>query len=249
MTEARTAGPSMRPAPDPVAGPGKRLVLPAPRGGRAHPRPHRHRAPRHRDRRHPPRRPRDRDEPPADLLHPPADIRDGVLRPARGRPSANGRARRPIGTWRCPTRPAPRRLELPRPDARLPHPQGPRRLLRRAVRPLHGGRRAVTPQPGGFYGGWITSGFAGPSRACRGAWAGERRPLSPSLFAKDDPSDDALFYRPAALVTHIDDRAIAALTARYAEAIPPGSRVLDLLSSWVSHLPPTSPCPRSWATA
>ncbi len=62
-------------------------------------------------------------------------------------------------------------------------------------------------------------------------------PLSPALFAKDDPSDDALFYRPARLVTHIDERAIAALTARYAEAIPPGSRVLDLLSSWVSHLP------------
>ena len=48
---------------------------------------------------------------------------------------------------------------------------------------------------------------------------------------------DAGFYRQARLVTHIDDATIAALTDFYAEFLPPGSRVLDLMSSWVSHLP------------
>lgn len=65
--------------------------------------------------------------------------------------------------------------------------------------------------------------------------------LPPTAFLKEDPSDDALFYRPARLVTHIDDTAISALTARYAELILPDSTVLDLMSSWVSHLPPDLP--------
>jgi SAM-dependent methyltransferase len=63
-------------------------------------------------------------------------------------------------------------------------------------------------------------------------------PLPAALFAKEDISDDALFYRPARLVTHIDEAAVASLTARYAEVLAPGAAVLDLMSSWVSHLPP-----------
>ena len=56
-------------------------------------------------------------------------------------------------------------------------------------------------------------------------------------FAREDECDDAAFYAPARLVTHIDEAAIAALTAHYGAAIAPGSVVLDLMSSWVSHLP------------
>ena len=56
-------------------------------------------------------------------------------------------------------------------------------------------------------------------------------------FAREDESDDAQFYAPARLVTHIDDAAIAALTAHYGAVITTGSVVLDLMSSWVSHLP------------
>ena len=66
-------------------------------------------------------------------------------------------------------------------------------------------------------------------------------PLDPALFAKEDRTDDALFYRPARLVTHIDEGAVAALTDRYAHVIPPQSAVLDLMSSWVSHLPSDLP--------
>ena len=65
--------------------------------------------------------------------------------------------------------------------------------------------------------------------------------LPVNSFDRFDESDDRLFYEPARLVTHIDDAAIVALTAYYRELIAPGSVVLDLMSSWVSHLPPELP--------
>jgi SAM-dependent methyltransferase len=55
-------------------------------------------------------------------------------------------------------------------------------------------------------------------------------------FAKADPSPDASFYAEPRFVTHIDDRAICAVTQVYRELLPAKGRVLDLMSSWVSHL-------------
>lgn len=57
-------------------------------------------------------------------------------------------------------------------------------------------------------------------------------------FDRIDDGDDRAFYAPPRLVTHIDDGAIAALTECYRGLLPPGGAVLDLMSSWVSHLPP-----------
>ena len=62
--------------------------------------------------------------------------------------------------------------------------------------------------------------------------------LPPGAFAKEDPGSDADFYAEARLETHIDDAAIAALTDFYRLVLPPGRVVLDLMSSWISHLPP-----------
>ena len=59
----------------------------------------------------------------------------------------------------------------------------------------------------------------------------------PGAFARVDESDDAQFYFPPRLVTHIDDHAIAALSEFYGRMVKPGGTVLDLMSSWVSHLP------------
>lgn len=59
----------------------------------------------------------------------------------------------------------------------------------------------------------------------------------PNAFHKMDMSDDAAFYAEARLVTHIDEAAIAALTRFYRERLPRGGAILDLMSSWVSHLP------------
>lgn len=61
--------------------------------------------------------------------------------------------------------------------------------------------------------------------------------LPPGAFDKQDEGDDLAFYAPARLVTHIDAGAIAALTGFYRAALPDGGRVLDLMSSWISHLP------------
>lgn len=57
-------------------------------------------------------------------------------------------------------------------------------------------------------------------------------------FGRYDETPDEEFYVAPRLVTHIDDRAIAAVTQLYRELFPPGGEVLDLMSSWVSHLPP-----------
>ena len=54
---------------------------------------------------------------------------------------------------------------------------------------------------------------------------------------KWDSSDDALFYAQPRLVQHLDEAFRARLTALYRELIPPSAVVLDLMSSWVSHLP------------
>ena len=62
--------------------------------------------------------------------------------------------------------------------------------------------------------------------------------LPPTAFRKQDPGDDANFYAVARLVTHIDEAAAAAMADFYRDTLPAGGVVLDLMSSWVSHLPP-----------
>jgi hypothetical protein len=54
------------------------------------------------------------------------------------------------------------------------------------------------------------------------------------FFDRADDADDATFYVPERLVTHIDDRAIAAVGQMYRQLGLDG-RVLDLMSSWISH--------------
>jgi SAM-dependent methyltransferase len=60
-------------------------------------------------------------------------------------------------------------------------------------------------------------------------------------FDRIDRSPDPLFYVQARLVQHIDDATIAALCDYYREVLPPGGAILDLMSSWVSHLPADVP--------
>jgi SAM-dependent methyltransferase len=54
------------------------------------------------------------------------------------------------------------------------------------------------------------------------------------FFARGDEADDGEFYAFPRYVTHIDDGAIAGVGALYDE-LGVGGRVLDLMSSWVSH--------------
>jgi SAM-dependent methyltransferase len=57
-------------------------------------------------------------------------------------------------------------------------------------------------------------------------------------FRRIDERPDEEFYRTPRIVTHIDDGAIAAVTQLYRELFPAQGVILDLMSSWVSHLPP-----------
>lgn len=61
--------------------------------------------------------------------------------------------------------------------------------------------------------------------------------LQVEFFDRQDESDDAQFYSMPRLVVHIDAATIDALTAVYREILPPRGAILDLMSSWVSHLP------------
>lgn len=61
--------------------------------------------------------------------------------------------------------------------------------------------------------------------------------LRPEDRHKLDPNNDREFYAYPRFVTHVDQAFIAQLTNLYRDRLKPQSRILDLMSSWVSHLP------------
>lgn len=63
-------------------------------------------------------------------------------------------------------------------------------------------------------------------------------PFKPHFFERQDDSPDAWFYVQPRLVTHIDEHAIEAARRLYAELLPERGAILDLMSSWKSHMPP-----------
>ena len=63
-------------------------------------------------------------------------------------------------------------------------------------------------------------------------------PFTLDMFRRMDEGDDALFYAFPRKVVHIDEPAIAAVGQFLAEAFAPHGVLLDLMSSWRSHLPP-----------
>jgi SAM-dependent methyltransferase len=60
---------------------------------------------------------------------------------------------------------------------------------------------------------------------------------SDEAFARLDEREDKLFYYQPRLVQHLDAQVRAQISELYARFLTPGMRVLDLMSSWVSHLP------------
>lgn len=62
--------------------------------------------------------------------------------------------------------------------------------------------------------------------------------LRPNQRAKLDDTDDRLFYDYPRFVTHVDKGFIQKLTDLYSQRLQANTRVLDMMSSWVSHLPP-----------
>mmetsp|Transcript_48411 Transcript_48411/g.75588 ORF Transcript_48411/g.75588 Transcript_48411/m.75588 type:complete len:232 (+) Transcript_48411:3-698(+) len=69
----------------------------------------------------------------------------------------------------------------------------------------------------------------------------EKWPFTDADFKRQDETDDEEFYEQPRLVYHIDEKAVASLTKYYADTIKPGSDILDICSSWVSHFPEDFP--------
>lgn len=61
--------------------------------------------------------------------------------------------------------------------------------------------------------------------------------LEPIQRRKLDETEDTLFYSDPRFVTHVDEGFIDQLTNLYRERLKPNTRILDMMSSWVSHLP------------
>ncbi len=66
---------------------------------------------------------------------------------------------------------------------------------------------------------------------------GDPLALPPEAFRKEDEAPDQIFYTVPRFVTHIDAKATTAVTELYRTLFPPGGAILDLMSSWISHLP------------
>lgn len=64
--------------------------------------------------------------------------------------------------------------------------------------------------------------------------------LHPNQRQKLDDTDDTLFYNFPRFVTHVDEGFIQQLTQLYRERLQPNTRIFDMMSSWVSHLPEES---------
>ena len=66
-------------------------------------------------------------------------------------------------------------------------------------------------------------------------------PFGPEHFRRDDERADAVFYAEPRLVVHIDQFAIKAIGEYLLGVLPSGGVILDLMSSWRSHLPESQP--------
>jgi len=63
----------------------------------------------------------------------------------------------------------------------------------------------------------------------------------PDYFRRYDESDDRHFYLYPRLTAHIDEPACLAVGQLFREELPPSGRVLDLMSSYHSHIPADLP--------
>jgi len=89
---------------------------------------------------------------------------------------------------------------------------------------------------GGSSVDWMDVLTTGPGMQAR--WQGQETDFtSAEAFARDDERSDALFYKEPRLVQHIDDTAIEMIKNTYGRFLEDDMDVLDLMSSWQSHLP------------
>jgi SAM-dependent methyltransferase len=96
--------------------------------------------------------------------------------------------------------------------------------------------REKSGERGGTCRAWIEELTDGPGMQAR--FDGRSTDFfSDDPFGRPDEADDAEFYRHPRLVQHIDDAAAGVIRKVYKEYLAPGMAVLDLMSSWQSHVP------------
>ncbi len=91
-------------------------------------------------------------------------------------------------------------------------------------------------EKGGECVDWLDLATWGPGMQAR--W--QEQPtdfFADDALARQDEEPDTRFYENPRLVSHIDGRAQETLQALYGRLLKPGMAVLDLMSSWQSHLP------------
>ena len=89
---------------------------------------------------------------------------------------------------------------------------------------------------GGQMTDWMETVSNGPGMQAR--W--ENRPtdfFSDDPFVRSNDGNDMEFYAKPRFVTHVDDQALEHIKSVYARFLEPGMDVLDLMSSWRSHVP------------
>jgi SAM-dependent methyltransferase/FKBP-type peptidyl-prolyl cis-trans isomerase 2 len=94
---------------------------------------------------------------------------------------------------------------------------------------------AKETERGGTSVDWMDVLTTGPGMQAR--WRGQQTDfLSAEALARDDETSDTRFYSEPRLVQHIDDTAIEMIKNTYGRFLRDGMDVLDLMSSWQSHL-------------
>jgi FKBP-type peptidyl-prolyl cis-trans isomerase 2 len=83
---------------------------------------------------------------------------------------------------------------------------------------------------------WMDTLTAGPGMQAR--WQNQQTDyFSDDAFTRDDAHSDTEFYRKPRFVHHIDDTAREMVSNTYGRFLADGMQVLDLMSSWHSHIP------------
>jgi len=89
---------------------------------------------------------------------------------------------------------------------------------------------------GGSSVDWMEVLTTGPGM--QGRWQSRQTDFFPDdAFSREDETPDSRFYREPRYVQHIDDTAIEMVRNTYGRFLKDDMQVLDLMSSWQSHLP------------
>ena len=76
----------------------------------------------------------------------------------------------------------------------------------------------------------------GPGMQIPYQWAANNC-YTPYPFHRTNEDDDSIFYKTARLVNHLDETAIEQIKSIHSRLLYPSNKILDLMSSWTSHLP------------